>query len=338
MLGRAALEMSEKFSLSWESFRANLGSALQELKENNDFCDVTLAAEDEQIKAHKIIISAGSPFLKKILRRNEHAHPLLYLKGIKMCDLKDLLTFMYHGQVEVSEENLGQFLEAANDLEVLGLSKDHQVKEHQLMFNRSTEMTVPINSPMTYPKKEVIQTRPLQQRKRRKFEQKESELVNYGEHFKEDILKDVENCELTNYQNEMNLDYQPVTDEVQLNEMEEKHEHIVNSEVYEEDESLDLEITNLNSELKTLYEGEDVSYNPTDIKVEENVLFDPIGEKRHGCHICPKSYKNKSDLKAHVDNHTNAFSFSCTQCGGKKFKSKNSLRMHMHNRHRGQEL
>merc|ERR1712204_89223 len=78
------LNMSEKFNLSWDAFQSNLGSSVRDLRDNQDFCDVTLAAENDQIKAHKIIISAGSPFFQKVLKRNEHGHPLLYLKGIKM--------------------------------------------------------------------------------------------------------------------------------------------------------------------------------------------------------------------------------------------------------------
>jgi hypothetical protein len=41
------------------------------------------ACEDGQLGAHKAVLSAGSPLFRQILRQNPHAHPLLYLRGLK---------------------------------------------------------------------------------------------------------------------------------------------------------------------------------------------------------------------------------------------------------------
>ena len=115
---------SESFCLRWNDFESNLATAFCELRENKDFCDVTLACEDEQIQAHKVILSACSPFFHMVLRRNPHQHPLIYLKGVKLSDLKSLLNFMYHGEVNVAQEELNSFLALAEELKVKGLSKN----------------------------------------------------------------------------------------------------------------------------------------------------------------------------------------------------------------------
>ena len=73
---------SDKFCLRWNDFETNISSAFRELRDDKDFFDVTLACDDEQIQAHKVILSACSPFFRSILRRNPHQSPLLYLKGI----------------------------------------------------------------------------------------------------------------------------------------------------------------------------------------------------------------------------------------------------------------
>ena len=78
---------SEKFCLRWNDFERNISHAFQELREDKDFFDVTIACDDEQMKAHKVILAACSPFFKTILLRNKHEHPLLYLKGVKCVDL-----------------------------------------------------------------------------------------------------------------------------------------------------------------------------------------------------------------------------------------------------------
>jgi len=117
---------SEKFCLRWNDFETNISVAFRELREDKDFFDVTLACDDEQIQAHKVILSACSPFFRTILRRNPHAHPLLYLKGVKFTDLQSVLNFMYHGEVNVAQEELNSFLAVAEELRVKGLTQNNQ--------------------------------------------------------------------------------------------------------------------------------------------------------------------------------------------------------------------
>ena len=76
--------VEESFSLSRNDFDVSAPTALKNLWDDQNFTDVTLATVDnKQIKSHKVILSAGSPFFKKILLQNPHQSPLLYLKGIK---------------------------------------------------------------------------------------------------------------------------------------------------------------------------------------------------------------------------------------------------------------
>merc|ERR1712211_158403 len=93
---------SEQFCLRWNDFESNISVAFRELREEKDFFDVTLACDDSQVQAHKVILSACSPFFRNILRRNPHQHPLLYLKGVKYKELLSVLDFMYEGEVNVA--------------------------------------------------------------------------------------------------------------------------------------------------------------------------------------------------------------------------------------------
>ena len=77
----------------------------------------------DYIQVHKVILSACSNFFKSLLRRNPHNHPLLYLKGVKYSDLLCVLNFMYHGEVNVAQEDLNSFLAVAEDLQVKGLTQ-----------------------------------------------------------------------------------------------------------------------------------------------------------------------------------------------------------------------
>jgi hypothetical protein len=121
---------SEKFCLRWNDFESNISSAFRELREDKDFFDITLSCDDEQIQAHKVILSACSPFFRNVLRCNPHQHPLLYLKGVKYTDLQSVLNFMYHGEVNVAQEELNSFLAVAEDLKVKGLTKNQSQAEN----------------------------------------------------------------------------------------------------------------------------------------------------------------------------------------------------------------
>ena len=120
---------TEKFCLRWNDFETNISGAFKELREEKDFFDVTLACENEQLQAHKLILSACSPFFRTILRRNKHEHPLLYLKGVNYANLVSVLNFMYHGEVNVAQEELNSFLAIAEDLQVKGLTQTNSSSE-----------------------------------------------------------------------------------------------------------------------------------------------------------------------------------------------------------------
>merc|ERR1711915_237845 len=123
---RVNMGSSEKFCLRWNDFENNISVAFREIREEKDFFDCTLSCGSRQIQAHKLILSACSPFFRNILRRNPHQHPLLYLKGVRFSDLQAVLNFMYHGEVNVAQEELNSFLAVAEDLKVKGLTQNNQ--------------------------------------------------------------------------------------------------------------------------------------------------------------------------------------------------------------------
>jgi len=115
----------EKFCLKWNDFESNISVAFREIREQQDFLDCTLSCGSRQVQAHKLILSACSPFFRSILAQNPHQHPLLYLKGVEFSDLEAVLNFMYHGEVNVAQEELNSFLSVAEDLQVKGLTQNH---------------------------------------------------------------------------------------------------------------------------------------------------------------------------------------------------------------------
>ena len=142
------MSSSDKFSLRWNDYESNIRSSIGQLRSVEDFVDVTLVCEDEQISAHKVIISACSPFFRNLLTRNPHNNPLVYLKGVHPSDMKSVLDFMYHGEVSVSQEDLNKFLSVAEDLEVKGLTQK-QSSDSKETSNSSSQSRPERKSPQS---------------------------------------------------------------------------------------------------------------------------------------------------------------------------------------------
>ena len=115
----------DKFCLKWNDYEKNLGTAFNDLREQEELFNVSLISEDgSQVEAHKVVLSACSPFFRNIITRNaRHPHPLLFLKGVRHRDLVSLLDFMYRGQVNIAQEDLSTFLSVAEELKVKGLTQ-----------------------------------------------------------------------------------------------------------------------------------------------------------------------------------------------------------------------
>ena len=54
----------EKFCLRWNDFEKNISSAFSDLRHTRDFFDITLACGEDQLQAHRVILSACSPFFR----------------------------------------------------------------------------------------------------------------------------------------------------------------------------------------------------------------------------------------------------------------------------------
>ena len=88
----------EKLCLNWSDFQDLVKVSFGDLRTDKDFTDVTLACEDQSIKAHKVVLSACSPFFKKLLKTHSHPQPLIYIKGMKSSSLTAIIDFLYLGE------------------------------------------------------------------------------------------------------------------------------------------------------------------------------------------------------------------------------------------------
>ena len=130
----------------WNDFQTNITSSYKELRQDLVFADVTLACEgNQQIDAHKVILASASKVIKGILVGNKHVKPLLYMRGISFKDMLSVVDFIYHGEVNIDQEDLNDFLALAEDLQLKGLSGSKEFLDETPVKERSkwqTEHTV----------------------------------------------------------------------------------------------------------------------------------------------------------------------------------------------------
>ena len=129
--------MSEKLCVQWNNFKESINSAFESLRNDKKFTDVTLACEDGQLEAHKVILAASSPFYRNIFKQNKHAHPLIFMRNVKFVDLEAIIDFLYCGETNVFQENLDSFLALAEDLQLKGLMGG-QANSHQQIKGMSS--------------------------------------------------------------------------------------------------------------------------------------------------------------------------------------------------------
>jgi len=127
---------NEKLILQSGDFKSELLSVFKELANDEVFTNVTIvAAGGKTIEAHKVVLSAFSPFFKELLVKNHHQHPLIYLRGVSYTNLKAIIDFIYFGQAKVDANDLPDFMALASDLQIKGLRSNYVAKEKVELTN-----------------------------------------------------------------------------------------------------------------------------------------------------------------------------------------------------------
>ena len=123
--------MSEKFCLKWNDFQQNISKSFKSLRCENNFFDVTLVGDDENlVSAHRVVLSSSSSceYFKNILQVTKHGHPILCNEGVPGSDLNQILDYMYNVEVQIYQDQIDHFLNIAKRMKLEGLLETHIAK------------------------------------------------------------------------------------------------------------------------------------------------------------------------------------------------------------------
>jgi len=118
------METEKQFCLKWNNHRATLFSVFDTLLEEESLVDVTLSAEGQFLRAHRVILSACSPYFRNMFKSQylNDKHPVIVIKDMEFDNLKSLVEYMYKGETNVAQPMLPAFIKDAESLQIRGLA------------------------------------------------------------------------------------------------------------------------------------------------------------------------------------------------------------------------
>jgi len=297
----------------WNDFESNISVAFKELREAKELFNVTLACDEDQIQAHKVVLAACSPLFRSILQRNPHDHPLLYLKDVKLSNLKLVLDCMYNGEVKLAEEELMSFLAVAGELKVKGLAENNSrpTKQESVFDALPPKPVAPCSPDEQPPSRKPLPTSVLQPKR-------QSLLLPQN-----DASKDFVSVKLEPYETPPLEQHQANHPTVQCFNEEDGAE---NEEKYEDDDQY--EGDGFDAQLDRDKDG---GFDPSHVTCYEDLLKYVV--RTEAGYTCPCGSVSPKPSKTAVQYHIESvhfrghFLWTCSICG-KEVKNKRSLLGH----------
>lgn len=145
----------QQFCLRWNNYGRNLTNVFDQLLHNESFVDVTLACDGQSIKAHKMVLSACSPYFQSLFFDNPCQHPIIIMRDVKWTELKAIVEFMYKGEIKVSQGEIGPLLRVAEMLKIRGLTEVNG--EHDLHSDMTKKARCSIDDSPRPPSSTIIE-------------------------------------------------------------------------------------------------------------------------------------------------------------------------------------
>lgn len=58
----------QRFCLKWNDFRNSVTAVFEDLRQDEELVDITLCCEGKKVKAHRMMLSACSPYFRELLK------------------------------------------------------------------------------------------------------------------------------------------------------------------------------------------------------------------------------------------------------------------------------
>ncbi|KAJ0181881.1 hypothetical protein K1T71_002603 [Dendrolimus kikuchii] len=291
-----------QFSLRWNNYVTHVTEAFNVLRFENDLVDVTLCCDGGKIKAHKMLLSACSTYFKQIFKENPCQHPVIIFRNFKYEDLNAIINFMYHGEVNIFQEQLESFLITAELLEVKGLTDnaEEESSKSQLMIGENSSLDLSSKASIRFIEDivPVLSDEPIN-------------LATINNAREEDI---------------------PQTSSLKQNLDNENDNTDVPTEVTKTEDSLSNKTKTIQPVEEMQVDGQSGSSAVEDLS-DKSSSESELAKFR--CQLCPKGFKHPTSLTLHKDSH--AGKTQCPVCH-RSFSRSYDMRSHLQRIHQGKQL
>jgi len=335
--------MSKGFCyLKQSEFGANCVGGFQELRKAGELLDVTLACGDESIDVHKLVLSASSPFFRKILTNTTQNHPYIYIKGLNFQDLLCIINFVYNGEVQIPAADISRFIETAQELQIKGLGAE-EIKGvappvgNDIKTDKSASKKTKLLKRKTNSQLDVVKEASEADNSNLYEIVGDDSAVNYS--FDTELLKINKKLakmkkrkidKINEIKETLEEQYNPndTLDSVLPVEAGDNYEITfgeVNAGDASDDSAMIIDGSSITSEQNAQLDLE--------ISMRMGKIRDSSNYRMWKCKVCGKIGRNKLKLSRHVESHLTGFSHCCNDCN-KTFKTRNSLHTHISTNHR----
>ena len=107
-------------------------ASVRQMWESRELCDLSLVSQQEKLfPCHKLVLSAHSPVLRRILASPALSSPgpALVMFGLSSAEVDNILQFLYTGQVILQTSEVQGFMSLAERLEISNISEDEEGKD-----------------------------------------------------------------------------------------------------------------------------------------------------------------------------------------------------------------
>lgn len=128
-----------------------LANVLHNMLQCGSLVDVTIYCDDGQVNAHKLVLAASSTYFRNLFSRMTNAfhYPIIVLREMHVNDLKTIIQFIYHGEVNVPQNRVDSLMRCANYLEIDGMSSSANSLNAILASSSSTSSSMSHHSLLT---------------------------------------------------------------------------------------------------------------------------------------------------------------------------------------------
>ncbi|XP_068235152.1 protein tramtrack, beta isoform-like isoform X3 [Palaemon carinicauda] len=110
-------------SLKWNDHSHTFFDMLSTIRRKESYCDVTLVSDGRFYPVHKLVLSTCSEFFDNLFSRTDCKHPVVIIANVSHKEIEALLNYMYLGEVNVFQKELGNLMKAAEILKIKGLAE-----------------------------------------------------------------------------------------------------------------------------------------------------------------------------------------------------------------------